>query len=214
MRRFFCYNIKHKHIDKEMILQKYIAQSGFCSRRKAEDLIKDGKVLLNGEKAKPGAIYNEGDKVEALGKTIGQKKPENKYIILNKPAGYTCTTRKFEGEKNIFELLGPGFGDLNIAGRLDKDSRGLVLLTNDGDYLYELTHPKFGHEKEYLVKIFNFQFSIFKHEAEKAVLKLTNGGDVGEGDGVVKAKEVEYLGGERFRVVLVEGKKRQIRRMF
>jgi 23S rRNA pseudouridine2605 synthase len=98
---------------------------------------------------------------------------------------------------------------LNIAGRLDKDSRGLVLLTNDGDLLYRLTHPKYGHEKEYWVNV-KGQMPNVKTVMEK----ILKGIDIGEGDGAARAKEVEYMGGGKFCLVLAEGKKRQIRRMF
>jgi 23S rRNA pseudouridine2605 synthase len=88
-----------------MILQKYIAQSGYCSRRKAEELIKAGKVKINGQIAEAGMEFNDGDEVVICGKKIILKTEEKIYIILNKPRGYTCTKRKFEGEKNVFDLI-------------------------------------------------------------------------------------------------------------
>jgi len=200
----------------KIILQKFIAASGLCSRRRAEELIRLGKVTVNGTRAELGMKAKEGDDVRVHGKKIVLPK-EKIHIKLNKPAGYTCTNRKFEGEKNVFALLAGiktplrGRG-LIIAGRLDKDSRGLLVLTNDGDLTARLTHPRYGHRKLYRVSIFNFQFSIFK--GKEVVSRLKNGIDIGNGDGVVRAKQVKYLGGNKFDIVLTEGKKRQIRRMF
>ncbi len=189
-------------------LQKFIADSGFCSRRKAEELIKKGKVFLNGKVAEPGSKASEKDDVRIGKRTIREKK-EKIYIKLNKPKGYTCTNRKFGKEKNIFELLNIK-ERMFVLGRLDKDSRGLVVLTNDGDWAYKMTHPSFEHEKEYYVKIKN-QNTKIKENLEK---KLTKGVDIGEGDGTVKAKEVKQISDNIFKIILTQGRKRQIRRMF
>jgi 23S rRNA pseudouridine2605 synthase len=202
-------------------LQKFIAQSGYCSRRQAEELIRLKKVLVNDELAELGMKVDEDDEVKVNGQKLTLSK-EKIYIILNKPKGYTCTNRKFTGEKNVFELLktspqpsprtGEGeFSRLFVVGRLDKDSRGLVLLTNDGDLTQKLTHPKFEHEKEYIATILNYQLQITNDEI---VRRLRKGVDIGEGDGVVRAKSLKYLGDNKFEIILTEGKKRQIRRMF
>ncbi len=191
-----------------MLLQKYIAQSGYCSRRKAEELIKQGRVILNGKIAKIGDKVDKGDQVIIQGKEIKLPK-EQIYIILNKPKGYVCTSRKFKKEKNVFDLL-PTKEKLSLAGRLDKDSRGLVLLSNDGDLIQKLTHPRYEHEKEYIVKIKNEQ-----NLSQSIIIeKFIKGIDIGEGDGIVCAKEIKCLGNNKFRIILTSGKKRQIRRMF
>ena len=209
----------------KIVLQKFMAASGYCSRRQAEELIRRGKVTVNGVRAELGMKSGEGDDVRVHGRRISLP-TEKIYIKLNKPAGYTCTSRKFAGEKNVFALTprpSPAaarargeFGGLHIAGRLDKDSRGLVLLTNDGEVTARLTHPRYGHRKLYRVSIFNppagGQFSIFKKG--EIISKLMGGIDIGEGDGLARAKSAEYLGGNEFEIVLTEGKKRQIRRMF
>ncbi len=194
----------------KIVLQKFIAESGHCSRRNAEELIRQGRVFVNGERAELGMKVDETDEVK-VNKTRVASAAKKVYIILNKPKGYTCTNRQFEGEKNVFDLIGID-ERLFVVGRLDKDSRGLVLLTNDGDWAQKLAHPKYEHEKEYIVEIFNFQFSIFK--TEKIIKEFTKGINIGDGDGIVKVKEVKYLGKSKFKVVLTEGKKRQIRRMF
>ncbi|MFA6393606.1 MAG: pseudouridine synthase [Patescibacteria group bacterium] len=197
----------------KVILQKYIAQSGLASRRAAEILIRQGKVFVNGKKAQIGMAVDIGDAPEVK---VGGKKlrlPEEKiYTKLNKPSGYTSTARKFKGEKNVFDLIKLK-ERLFIVGRLDKDSRGLILLTNDGELANKLTHPRYEKEKEYIAEISNSKFQIPKREKE-VVFQFTEGIDIGEGDGIVKAKKVKYLGDNKFNLVLTEGKKRQIRRMF
>jgi pseudouridine synthase len=209
----------------KIVLQKFIAESGYCSRRKAEELIrqsteahKNASVLVNGLQPELGMKVDEQDEVKVFGKLINL--PNAKiYLKLNKPVGYVCTNKSFMEEKNIFQLLPRNFNNLIISGRLDKNSRGLLLLTNDGDLVARLTHPRYEHEKEYIVTIFNFpacadasagrQFSIFN--ITKA-FKL--GINIGEGEGIVRVKKIESLGENRFKIVLTEGKKRQIRRMF
>jgi 23S rRNA pseudouridine2605 synthase len=192
-----------------IVLQKFIAQSGYCSRRQAEELIRQKNVLVNDELAELGMKVDEDDEVKVRGKIIAINK-EKIYIVLNKPKGYTCTNRQFEGERNVFELVKTK-ERLFVVGRLDKDSRGLVLLTNDGDLTQKLTHPKFEHEKEYIATITNYQLQITNDEI---VRRLRRGVDIGEGDGVVQAKDIKYIGDNKFKIVLTEGKKRQIRRMF
>ncbi len=193
----------------KMVLQKFIARSGYCSRRKAESFIVNGKVVVNGEIAYLGMRVDENDEVTICGKKL---EPENKkiYIILNKPIGYICTSRRFKGEKNIFDLVKVK-ERLFVVGRLDKNSRGLVFLTNDGDLAQKMTHPKYEHEKEYEVQL---SISNLQSLINGIIKKLKNGIDIGEGDGIVKVKDIKYLKDGKFKIVLTEGKKRQIRRMF
>jgi pseudouridine synthase len=201
----------------KIILQKYIAEAGHCSRRQAEELIRAGKVKINRRLAGLGTRVDNNDEIKINGKMLGLAKPKI-YIKLNKPNGYVCTSRRFKSEKNIFDFIKIR-QRLFTVGRLDKDSRGLVLLTNDGDLTQKLAHPKFEHEKEYEVKIKNFSNSAGKQskkikKAEDIVGSLNKGVDIGEGDGVVKAEAIKFLGDNKFRIVLTQGKKRQIRRMF
>jgi len=190
-----------------IVLQKFIADSGFCSRRQAEVLIKAGKVELNGEKARLGLRVGENDVVKINGKKIGLAK-ERIYIKLNKPAGYVCTNAGFRGEKSVFDLVNLKTR-MFVVGRLDKESRGLVLLTNDGELAQKLTHPSFQHEKIYELRV-----SGHLGRVNEVVKNIKAGVNIGEGDGVVKPKNVKYLDADRFSLVLTEGKKRQIRRMF
>lgn len=194
----------------KIVLQKFIAQAGFCSRRQAEEFIKKGRVFINGKIAEPGVRADENDEVEIGGKMLVLHK-KLIYIKLNKPQGYVCTSRKFKDEKNVFDLVEVD-ERLFAVGRLDKDSRGLVLLTNDGDLAQRLTHPKYGHKKNYEVRIKNCELS--NEKIKEIENKFIKGVDIGEGDGVVKAKKISYVGDEKFAITLTEGKKRQIRRMF
>ncbi len=189
------------------VLQKYIADSGYCSRRQAEDLIKKNKVLVNKERAELGMRVGEGDEVSVSGHKIGEKK-ENIYFALNKPRGYTCTNRKFPGEKNVFELVKTQ-ERLFVVGRLDKDSQGLIILTNDGELAQHLTHPKNESEKKYLVEI-----EKLKNDPENIVKSFLKGIDLGREDKIVRAKRIDYIQNKTFEITLTEGRKRQIRRMF
>jgi len=185
------------------VLQKIIAVRNGLSRRQAEGLIRSGSVMLDGKIAKLGDRGNETSKILVNGREL-RIAPDKIYIMLNKPKGYTCTNRYFAGEHNIFELV-PINEKLFAVGRLDKDSRGLILLTNDGALAEKLSHPRYGCEKEYEVLI-DQDIDVSK--------KLTAGIDIKEEDGVVWAKKAKYLKDNKYSVILSQGKKRQIRRMF
>ncbi len=183
-------------------IQKFIADSGYCSRRKAEDLILEKKVKVNKRFATTGMRVDNKDTVVVEGKVILPKK-DLLYIAFHKPKGYACTNSP--QEKNIFSFINIE-ERLFVVGRLDKDSRGLVLLTNDGDFTYQLTHPSFSHEKEYEVEL-------SKDVNEEIKDKLKKGVNIKEKT-LAKMKEIERIKPKKYRVVLTEGKRRQIRRMF
>ncbi|MCK5319802.1 rRNA pseudouridine synthase [Candidatus Parcubacteria bacterium] len=201
----------------DIILQKFIANAGYCSRRKAEERIRSGQVKVNNKIAELGMKVSSDDKIEIGNKLIELPK-EKIYITLNKPVGVTCTNRRFKNEKNVFELLPGEFKNLHVVGRLDKNSRGLVLLTNDGDMTMRMTHPRFGHEKKYVVqlRIKNQELhpSSEHRRIDQIIDNFLKGIDIGDGDGVVKVKKIKYLEKNKFEIILTEGKKRQIRRMF
>lgn len=199
-----------------IVLQKYIADSGMCARRKAEELIRLGQVKVNGKRAELGQRVEMTDEVIVSGRKI-KTATHKVYLKLNKPVGYVSTNATKRGEKPVFELIKTS-ERLFVVGRLDKDSRGLMILTNDGELAQQLAHPSFEHEKKYIVKV-----SQGRSKAEHALpFKLTDavlrhfltGIDIGEGDGVVRAKSIKYLRTNTFEIVLTYGKKRQIRRMF
>lgn len=191
----------------KIILQKYIASAGYCSRRKAEELIRSGRVTVNDKKAELGQRAGEEDEVRVEGKFV---KPAKKlYIIFNKPPGVICTNRKFKNEKNVFAFLPEKYHSFHIVGRLDKDSHGLALLTNDGDFTLKATHPRFTHEKKYIVLLQNNK----KRSAAEIKKSFLSGVDIG-GERPARAKDVEYISDNKFELVLTEGKNRQIRKMF
>ena len=191
-------------MDKSIRLQKYIAECGVASRRKAEDLIVSGKVKVNGQTiTKLGTKIDPAqDKIAVNGQPV--KQAESKiYIKLNKPRGVVsaCTDPR---EKTVIDLVKDVLDRLYPIGRLDKNSEGLILLTNDGELANELMHPRYEHEKEYVVTV---QFPIFYVQLNR----LKEGVEI-EGKKTLPA-QVKQVGSRRFHIILKEGKKRQIRKM-
>ncbi len=186
-------------------LQKFIAQAGVCSRRHAETLIRKGNVRINKKIALVTDRVEPDDVITVNGKIIAQI-DKKIYLLLNKPVGYVCTNARFKGEKNIYQLVKIK-ERLFYIGRLDKNSSGLLVLTNDGDLTNKLTHPKFEHEKEYLISTKN-------KITDTHIAQLKKGVDIGDGDGIVKAKKLSQLSDQKISVVITQGKKRQLRRMF
>lgn len=190
-----------------MRLNKYIADAGVASRRGADELIKKGKVKINGETVHELGIKIDAGKdvVEVAGSPINipnQGEKHAVYVALNKPRGYVCTTRRFKGEKNVLDLVTVPQRVFPV-GRLDKDSEGLLILTNDGMLADQLTHPRNGHEKEYRV-------TVGRQVSAADVEKLKRG--VREGGELLAAARVQAKGNTLV-IVLTEGKKRHIRRM-
>ena len=177
-------------------LQKYIAECGVASRRKAEQLIGWRRVLVNGRVVtKLGTKIDPAkDKVVVDGKLL-RKKEAKVYIKFNKPRDVISSCRKFKDEKTILDYVQDVSCRLYPVGRLDKDSEGLMLLTNDGELANKLMHPKFEHEKEYLVRT--------KYQVAAATVEKLR----------EEVAEVELLDVKKLRIVLTEGKKRQIRLM-
>ena len=134
-----------------MRINKYLAERGVASRRVCDKIIADGKVMLNGRIAKVGDDVREGDEVIYEGAVIS-KMPTYRYLMMNKPKGYVCTVEDDRDRKTVMQLLPEGQGRLYPVGRLDYDTEGLLLLTNDGDLTFRLTHPKNEIPKTYLVR--------------------------------------------------------------
>lgn len=201
----------------KMQLSKFIANNSNYSRRAAVELIKKGKIQVNREVASIGQKVSNNDIIKIGNKTI-KPNSEKIYIIVNKPGGYVCSNRKFKGEDNVFDLLVDKEKNLKqklfVVGRLDKNSRGLVLLTNDGDLTQQISHPKYRHEKKYEVKILSKTKELPVKEVKNIINSFKQGIDIGEGDGIVKTKKTIFRGKNAFDIILSQGKKRQIRRMF
>ncbi len=191
-------------------VQKIISNTGYCSRRKAEDLIHAGRVKVNGKVA---TIGNEADrywdKITIDGKVLENVLEEKKYLLLYKPVGFVCSRDDPNVKKNIYELI-PDGKKLFSVGRLDVMSEGLIILTNDGDFANKVMHPRYEVEKEYCVVLDKPFKPADKNRIEKG-LKV----DDKDGDFLVKGLRVE-IDEEDPKTVFIalhEGKKRVIRRI-
>ena len=187
-------------------LQKIIAAAGICSRRKAEELINEGRVAVNGIVATIGDKASDLDEITIDGKPL-PKKSENVYFMLNKPKGYVTTAADEKGRKNVTELINEP-ERVYPVGRLDMYSEGLLIMTNDGDLTYKLTHPRHEMYKEYLVGMMG--------DKNKDAARLME--NVREIDGYKIAKPiVRKISDTDYGVVLSvkirEGRNRQIRKM-
>lgn len=189
-------------------LNKFLAERLGVSRREADDLIAAGKILVNDQSAVLGARVDKNDKV-CYNKKIVPFMAEYTYIAFNKPVGYVCS-RRAQGEvPTIYSLLPDDFVKLKTVGRLDKDSSGLILLTNDGDFAFSMTHPKFYKEKTYEVILDRDLEPLHQQEISDFGIKLE--------DGISKfavIRDEKYDGRKHFTVILSEGRNRQIRRTF
>ncbi len=186
-----------------MRLQKYLAHSGVASRRRAEELIREGRVTVNGETVTEMGIQIDPDvdTVRFNGRLVEIKKKYH-YVVLNKPKGYV-TSCNHHGEKIVLDLIDIP-ERIYPVGRLDKDSTGLLLLTNDGRIHHRLSHPSFDHEKEYTV-------TLAKPISDDALEKMSAG--IYLGNTKTRPAKVDRISGKKFKIVLQEGKNRQIRRM-
>jgi len=182
-------------------LNKYISETGVCSRREADKLIEAGRVTCNGSLAVLGTQVGEADEIRVDGRLLGRRKKQI-YIALNKPAGITCTTETHV-EGNIIDLIGHAERIFPI-GRLDKESEGLILLTNDGDIVNEILRAENNHEKEYIVTV--------DRPITDLSLKMMAGGVKIMGE-LTKPCRVSRIDRESFRMILTQGLNRQIRRM-
>lgn len=190
-----------------MRLNNFISSTGICSRRGADELIKQQKVKVNGEIAPLGYIVNPEDKVEVNGKLLKRKKNDI-YIALNKPVGITCTTeRHIKG--NIIDFINHPKRIFPI-GRLDKDSEGLILLTNDGSIVNEILREENNHEKDYIVTVNKPITAAFINGMSKGV-KIYN--PVKKQYTVTNKCKMIKINANTFKITLSQGLNRQIRRM-
>jgi 23S rRNA pseudouridine2604 synthase len=185
-------------------LNKYLAECGVCSRRDADKIIAEGAVTVNGTRAVNGVQVGEGDKVCVNGKEV---KPVSSKVVLayNKPIGVTCTEKDRHAKLTITQAVKYPVR-LTYAGRLDKDSEGLIILTNDGDLIQQMMKGANHHEKEYVVKT-------DKEINDDFIKKMSEGVYLKEIDETTRACTVEKIGKYTFRIILTQGLNRQIRRM-
>ena len=193
----------------EIRLNKYLSEQGVCSRREADRLIEAGKVTIDGRKAEMGEKVTGQETIicdgKPVGKAAGGKKVKSVLLVVNKPRGIVCTTSDKDRAPNVVDLIKYP-ARVYPVGRLDKDSEGLLLMTNQGELANEIMHAGNFHEKEYLVTVdqpFNAAF----------LKKMREGVELKELGVTTRPCKVEAAGAKTFRIILTQGLNRQIRRM-
>ena len=192
-----------------MRINKFLAEQGISSRRGSDEIIAAGRVAINGKTARAGDDVSDSDVVTLDGKTLSHK-VKFEYYLLNKPKGYLCTVSDDKGRKTVIDLLPEGAGRVFPVGRLDYDTEGMLLLTNDGDLAYRLTAPQSEIAKTYLVRV---DGSV----SDVQLNRLRAGVEIAPGVVTKKCKVTVTETNKKYtklRVVLTEGKNREIRRMF
>jgi 23S rRNA pseudouridine2604 synthase len=184
-------------------INKFLSESGYCSRRMADKLIEEGRVTINGVVPEMGTKVMPGDEVKVNGKLISGPVEKHIYIAFNKPVGIVCTTDTRVEKNNIIDYINYPKRIFPI-GRLDKPSQGLILLTSDGDIVNKILRARNNHEKEYLVKV-------NKPITEDFIDSMKNGIPIL--DTVTRKCHVEQLSKTDFKIILTQGLNRQIRRM-
>lgn len=188
----------------EVRINKFLAEAGVASRRQADKLVESGQVTINGIKAKNADKVKDGDKVCVKGKQVFMQ-DEKHVVAFYKPEGVTCTKQDKYAKVTIDEVFKYPLR-LNYAGRLDRDSKGLLIMTNDGDLIDRMMRARNYHEKEYIVKVNNAVTDDFIH-------KMSDGVYLDELEVTTRPCTVTKVGEYTFRIILTQGLNRQIRRM-
>jgi len=186
-------------------LQKYISDCGYASRRKAEELILDGVVTVNGKKAQLGDKVDESSCVVRIHNKLIMPEKKKVYIMLNKPIGYLSSVTDDRGRKTVIELVSEVKERVVPVGRLDYDTEGLLILTNDGEFTYKVTHPKHQITKTYVARL-------DKVPSAKDLEELKNGVEIE--DYIAKANDIKAIGEKKVEITISQGKNRQVRKMF
>lgn len=189
-----------------MRLNKYLAQATGMSRRTADDVIANDRVVVNEHLATIGQQINDNDTVRLDGRAVALV-TQTTTIMLNKPVGYVCS-RDGQGNKTIYDLLPPALHHLKTIGRLDKNSSGLLLLTNDGQLAFELTHPKFHKTKKYTIAT-NKPVSPLHQR-----LISDDGIILSDGLSKLQLERINHTDNTNWQITMTEGRNRQIRRTF
>jgi 23S rRNA pseudouridine2604 synthase len=184
-------------------INKYLTEAGFCSRRAADRLIDEGRVLINGQAPALGTKISPSDEVRVDGEIVRKPKEKPVYIAFNKPVGIVCTTDTKVEKDNIIDYINFNTRIFPI-GRLDKPSEGLIFLTNDGDIVNKILRARNHHEKEYVV-------TVNRPVTQEFIEKMKNGVPIL--DTVTRKCEVKQTNKKTFKIVLTQGLNRQIRRM-
>ena len=187
----------------EIRLSRFMSLAGVASRRRCDDIIAGGEVTVNGNVIiAPGTKVTTDDEIMLNGQRLTLEKKV--YIMLNKPVGYICSANDPNNDKNVYELVKQPNTRLFSAGRLDMNSEGLLILTNDGDYADKLMHPRYGTEKRYRVRT---NKALTPPDIEKIRKGIYDMGEFLKPESLKRIKDREYL------IVMKEGKKREIRRL-
>ena len=192
-------------MDETVRLNKFLSEKGICARREADRLVDEGKVMVNGVCAVMGQKVSSADEIVVDGKKVSTKQVKPVLIAVNKPAGIVCTTARFEGEKNIVDMVKYPTRIYPI-GRLDKESEGLILMTNLGDLANEISKASNSHEKEYVVTVNN-------QVTESFLDKMRRGMHLDELNADTMPCVCTKTGNREFHIILKQGLNRQIRRM-
>lgn len=187
-------------------LNKFLALQLGVSRRQADELIASGKISINGKRAELGARVSDSDQVKLGGKLIADT-ASKQYILFHKPRGYVCSRKKQGDNETIYAILPKEFHALKPVGRLDKDSSGLLLLSNDGDFAFKMTHPSFKKIKQYLVRLDTPLEPLHQQMIADFGVNLPDGRSQ---LGLERLDETRKF----WRVSMSEGRNRQIRRTF
>ncbi len=191
--------------NQQIRLNKFLAERLGVSRREADELISDGKILVNGKPAILGSRIDNNDRILYNKKSIPFETVYT-YLVFHKPVGYVCSRRAQGQAPTIYDILPKKFHHLKTVGRLDKDSSGLILLTNDGDFAFQMTHPKFRKNKVYEVEL--------DKPLEPLHQQMISDYGVLLEDGPSQFKIIKGDSPESYTVILSEGRNRQIRRTF
>lgn len=188
-------------------LNKYLALQLGISRREADNLIASGSIVVAGQKAELGARLNPSDEVFVRGKKLTAQ-THYTYLAFHKPVGYVCSRRAQGDNPTIYDLIPKEYHHLKPVGRLDKDSSGLILLTNNGDFAYQMTHPKFYKTKMYEIKL--------DHDLEPLHQQMISdfGVTLEDGPSKLSLERLDDYNRQAWKVTMYEGRNRQIRRTF
>lgn len=193
--------------DASLRLNKHLALNLGISRREADNLIAQGSVTVNGVSATLGARFSEGDEIIADGKAI-KNDTVYQYLAFNKPVGYVCSRKQQGDNPTIYELIPAEYHHLKPVGRLDRDSSGLILLSNDGDFAFTMTHPKFAKTKIYNVRLESDLAPIHQQ------MISDHGIDLEDGKSALQLERMNETDRKSWIVTMKEGRNRQIRRTF
>jgi 23S rRNA pseudouridine2605 synthase len=193
--------VRHGSYLLRMRLNAYLARTGVASRRRADELIKAGRVTVNGEAGQLNSVVSAHDRVEVDGEPVARQRLA--YVLLNKPAGVVTTARDPQGRPTVVGLVSTGPRVVPV-GRLDADTTGALLLTNDGQLAHRLAHPRYGVEKTYVADV--------EGDPDEDALRRLGDGIVLD-DGPTAPARVRRLGPGRVELVLHEGRKHQVKRM-